>query len=113
MALAAAQNVTIAGLTPAYAAPGALENIIPDDGLVLHVKNTNAALTLVGIVDPTLSAAGSAATAPSISVPATTGDKFIPLSRKFFNPATGFIVVSFSNVAAGVVAALLKFPLPT
>jgi len=28
--------------------------------------------------------------------------------RKFMNPTTGFIVVSFSNIAAGVVAALLR-----
>lgn len=111
MALAAAQNMVQAGLTPAYAAPGALENVVADDGLFLHVKNTNGALTLVGIVDPGLTPAGSAALNPSISVPATTGDKMIPLTRRFMN-SSGFIVVSFSNVGAGVTAAVLKLPLP-
>jgi hypothetical protein len=111
MALAAAQNLAITGLTPVYAAPLVLENIVADDGLFLHVKNTNAALTLVGVVDPGTTPAGSAALNPSVSVPATTGDKMIPLTRRFMQ-GNGFIVVSFSNVAAGVTAAVLKLPLP-
>jgi hypothetical protein len=111
MALAVAQNLTIAGTTPAYAAPLASENVVADDGLFLHVKNTNAALTLVGITDPGLTPAGSAALNPSISVPATTGDKMIPLTRRFMN-GTGNIVVTFSNIGAGVTAAVLKLPLP-
>lgn len=112
MALGVAQNVTIAGLTPVYAAPAAVENVVPDDGLYLHVKNTNGSATVVGVVDPGLTPAGSAAMNPAITVPATTGDKMIPLSRKFYNPAGGFIVVSFSNIGAGVVAGLFKLPVP-
>jgi hypothetical protein len=110
MALAVAQPIVQAGVTPAYAAPLSVENIAPDDGLFLHVKNTNASLTLVGIIDPGTTPAGSVATNPSISVPATTGDKMIPLNRRFTNPTTGLITISFSNIAAGVTAALLKLP---
>jgi hypothetical protein len=110
MALAAAQTLSIAGTTPAYAAPLAMEVIQPDDGLFLHVKNTNGSSTVVGVVDTGVTPAGSAAVQPTVTVPATTGDRMIPLNRRFTNPATGTIVVSFSNVGAGVTAALFRLP---
>lgn len=110
MALAAVQPLVQAGTTPAYAAPAAFENISPAPRLFLHVKNTNASPTTVTIADPTLTPAGSAATNPTSVVPATTGDKMIPLSDQFTSPVGNFIVVQFSNVAAGVVAALLQLP---
>lgn len=110
MALAAVQSVVIAGLTPVYAAPAAFENVAPAPRQFLHVKNTNASPTTVTITDPTLTVAGSVATNPAIVVAALTGDKLIPLSESFTSPIGNFIVVAFSNVAAGVTAALLKLP---
>lgn len=110
MAIGTVQSVVIGGLTPVYSAPASIENITPAPRQFLHVKNTNASPTTVTITDPTITPAGSVATNPAIVVPATTGDKMIPLSELFTSPIGNFIVVSFSNVASGVVAALLKLP---
>ena len=110
MALAAAQSLVIAGLTPAYAVPLASEAIVAAPNQFLHVKNTNAALTLVTIDDKGITPSGSAATDPSVSVPATTGDRMIPLAPTFSDPLTGLITVTFSNIAAGVTAAVIRFP---
>jgi hypothetical protein len=107
MALGAIQPLVLAGITPSYATPAASENITPGgaEALFLHVKNGNASPCVVTLVDPGLTAAGSVAVSPTVSVPATTGDKMIPLDLDFYNPATGFITVTFSiqtTVTAGV-----------
>src|SRR5919106_2382601 len=107
MALAALQPLVKAGTTPAYATPLSSENIVPQDGLFLHVKNANASPCVVTMTDPGLTPAGSVATNPSVSVPATTGDKMIPLDTNLTNTSSGFIVVGFS-VTASVTAALLR-----
>jgi len=107
MAIGVAQKLVTAGLTPSYNAPLASENIIPDKGLFLHVKNANASPCVVTIDDPGFTPAGSAAVDPPVSVPATTGDKMIPVPPTYANPATGFIAVTFS-IQASVTAALLQ-----
>lgn len=106
MALGAVQQIAAAGTTPSYAAPSASENIQPDSGLVLHVKNGNASPCVVTFTDPGRTPAGSAATNPTVSVPATTGDKFIPVSLALTN-SSGVIAVAFS-VQTSVNAALLR-----
>jgi hypothetical protein len=109
MALAVAQLMTN-NLTPVYAAPSASEQIAPAPRQFLHVKNTNASLTNVTIDDKGTSPAGSAVTDPVIVVPATTGDKMIYLDERYTDPVTGNILVAFSNVAAGVVGAVVRLP---
>ncbi len=104
MALGAIQPLVVAGITPSYATPNSSENIVGGPELFLHVKNGNASPCVVTLTDPGLTPAGSAATNPSVSVPATTGDKLIPLSAALVNSA-GNIVVGFSvtaTVTAGV-----------
>lgn len=96
MALGAVQQIVMAGLAPSYATPSATENIIPNTNLFLHVKNANASPCVVTFTDPGRTAAGSAATNPSVSVPATTGDRMIALPSSLTNTATGFITVAFS-----------------
>lgn len=109
MPLAAAQLMN-ANLTPVYAAPAASEAIAPAARQFLHVKNTNAALTNVTIDDKGTSPAGSPVTDPITIVPATTGDKMIYLDERYTDPVTGNILVTFSNVAAGVVGAVVRLP---
>lgn len=107
MALAAVQPIVKAGTTPAYAAPLASENIIPAKGLFLHVKNANGSPCVVTPDDPGRTPAGSAAVDPGVTVPATTGERLIPLPLELVNPATGFITVTFS-VQASVTVALFQ-----
>ncbi len=106
MALGAVQQIVSAGLTPVYAAPSASENIQPDTGLFLHVKNGNASPCVVTFTDPGRTPAGSAATNPTVSVPATTGDKMIPVPIALAG-SNGLIAVAFS-VQTSVSAALLR-----
>jgi len=107
MALAAAQKIVQAGLAPAYAQPLASENITPAPGLFLHVKNGNASPCVVTVDDVGVTPAGSQPVDPAVSVPATTGDRMIPLSMAFRNESTGFIAVTFS-IQTTVTAALLQ-----
>jgi hypothetical protein len=109
MALGAIQPLVLAGITPSYATPAASENVTPGGSqtLFLHVKNANASACVVTLVDPGLTPAGSVATNPTVSVPGTTGDKMIPLDLDFFNPATGFINITFS-VQTSVTAGLFR-----
>lgn len=104
-----AQVVPVTSLTAVYAAPASVsETISPDSGLVLHVKNTNGATRDVTIVVPGTTLGQNN---PDIAktVPATTGDVFIPIPNdsRLIDPATGLITVTFS-ATAGVTVALLK-----
>lgn len=109
MALAAVQPIVKAGTTPGFAQPLASENIAPAPGLYLHVKNANGSPCVVTPDDPGRTPAGSAATDPAVSVPASTGEKLIPLPLELVNPATGFITVTFS-VQTSVTAGLFQYP---
>lgn len=107
MALLTAQAIVAPSLTPTYSAVNASDTITPDTGLFLHVKNANASPTVVTITDSGTTPGGSPATNPTVSVPASTGDRMIPISPSYVNPATGLITVSYS-VTASVTAALVK-----
>lgn len=107
MALLSPQAIVAPSLTPAYTAVNASDTITPDTGLFLHVKNANAAACTVTITDSGTTPGGSAATNPTVSVPATTGDRMIPIQPSYVNPATGVITVTYS-VTASVTAALVK-----
>lgn len=109
MALIAPQPVVITGLTAVYTAPSAADTIAPDTGLVLHVKNTNAATRDITLVVP---GARFGQNNPDVvkTIPATTGDVFIPIpsSPDLIDPATGTIGITCTPATAGVTAALLK-----
>jgi hypothetical protein len=107
MALGAVQQITAAGVAQTYATPNASENILPNSALFLHVKNANAAPCVITFTDVGRTPAGSAATNPTVSVPATTGDKMIAVPAQLVNTATGFIVAGFS-VQSSVSVALLR-----
>lgn len=107
MALGAVQQITVLGLTTAYATPLASESIVPSDDIFLHVKNANAAACVVTLTDPGTTPSGSAATNPTVTVPATTGDRMIYLPPSLANPTTGLITVAFS-VQTSVSVALFR-----
>jgi hypothetical protein len=107
MALGAMQTIVIGGLAPSYATPGSSENITPTDNLFLHVKNGSGSSITVTLTDAGTTPSGSAATNPTVTVPATTGDRMIYLPRTLASPTTGYIVVGFSATTS-VTAALLR-----
>lgn len=107
MALLTTQTVGATGTGPTYTAVNASDTITADAGskMFLHVKNANASACTVTITDASVTAAGSAAQNPTVTVPASTGDRMIALSALMAAPATGLITVSYSptaSVTAGV-----------
>lgn len=106
MPIGAMQSVSATGLNPTYAAPNATEQIVPNDRMFLHVKNTSGASITVTLVDPGLTPSGSAATNPTISVPAA-GERMIFINPSLMSPVSGTIQVNFSATAS-VTAALIR-----
>lgn len=112
MALLSPQTVTKAGTTITYSTPASSDTIASASGVVqfLHVKNASGAPITVTLVDAGLTPAGSAATNPTVSVPATTGDKMIgPLPNSLASSSTGLITVTYSATTS-VTAALISVP---
>lgn len=108
MALLTAQQIPITGLTPVYSAVSASDTIAPDgnDNLFLHVKNANAGADTVTVVVPG-TYLGVALADLTVSVPATTGDRMIPIPAAAMDPATGLVTVTHS-VTASVTQGLFR-----
>jgi hypothetical protein len=82
--------------TPTYAAVASSDTVAADPaGLILHVKNTGGSSDTVTLTDPGLTPSGSAATNPTFSVPATTGDRMYRLSPSLAN-SSGIITIAHS-----------------
>jgi hypothetical protein len=96
MALLTVQTITKAGTTPAPVAVSASDTITADSGLVLQVINAGGSPDTVTIADAGSTPGGSAATNPTVSVPATTGNKFIYIPASFASTSTGLVTVTHS-----------------
>lgn len=99
MAALTSTSITIAGALAAPAAVAATDTIADaqfgSSGVVLRVINGGASPDTVTITDPTLTALGSAATNPTVTVTnATTKSIFIP--RSAIAPGTGVATVAHS-----------------
>jgi len=82
--------------TPTYTAVAASDTIAADPaGLILHVKNAGGSVDTVTLTDPGTTPSGSAATNPTFTVPATTGDRMYRLSSSLAN-SSGIITVAHS-----------------
>jgi hypothetical protein len=82
--------------TPTYTAVAASDTIAADPaGLILHVKNAGGSIDTVTLTDPGLTPSGSAATNPTFTVPATTGDRMYRLSPTLAN-SSGIITIGHS-----------------
>jgi hypothetical protein len=92
--------------TPTYAAVSASDTVQADPaGLILHVKGGSGSDT-VTLTDPGLTSAGSAATNPTFTVPATTGDRMYKLTQAFAN---GSNVITIAHSApTGVTCAVFR-----
>jgi hypothetical protein len=108
LALLSTQQVTRQGLAPAYTAVAASDTFTPGPNTFLHVKNVGGSPDTVTLVTP-----GSVITDvpigdPTVSVPATTGDRMIgPIPGGIFaDPTTGLVTVSHSFTTSVTVAVL-------
>jgi len=108
MALLTPQAIVRAGLAPVLSAVNATDTITADGStFVLHVKNANAGACTVTLTDAGSTPGGSSASNPTVTVPATTGERFIYIPNSLVNPATGLITVGYSPTAS-VTAALYR-----
>jgi len=108
MALLTVQEPTLAGITPTYAAADVAGDTFAYSGgnVVIHIKNTNAAQRVATILTPG-TVEGVAIADPTVTIPATTGDKMIKLNApgNLFVAATGLISITYdavTNVTIGV-----------
>lgn len=107
MALLSIQQVAITGTTPTYSAVSASDTVVPDERCFLIVKNGNAAADTATVVVPG-TIYGQARPDVAVSVPATTGERWIgPLAGDLADPATGLITITHS-VTATVTCALVR-----
>ena len=90
-----------------YSAVSASDTVNPSTGLFLHVKNAGGSADTVTIGDSGVTPGGSAATSPTVTVPATTGDRMIYIPPAFVNPSTGLITITHSFTTS-VTCALLR-----
>lgn len=106
MALLTPQQISIAGLTPTFAAAaGGGDTVSPDDRTFLHVKTVGTGTTVTVVTPGTVS--GLAIT-DATKVISTNSEAMIgPLSAALFaDPTTGLVNVSYSATTAVTVAAI-------
>mgnify|MGYP005823896815 CR=1 FL=1 len=101
------QQITRAGLAPAFSAAVADGHSVANDGHVfIEVKNASGSAVTVTVQTPGM-VDGLAIAELQVSVPATNGDKMIgPFPPGIYNQADGTIYVDFSAVTSVTVAAL-------
>ena len=102
MATLTTQSITRAGVTPTYAScAGGGDACEVGDDIFLHLKNTNASVRVVTLAIPAGAStyANVTYTNPTVTVPATTGDKLIgPISALFKDPTTGLCTITYDAV---------------
>lgn len=107
MALLSTQQVLLTGTTPSYVAVAASDTVVPDNGSFLIVKNGNASPDTCTVVTPG-STFGQANPDVAVSVPATTGERWIgPMVPELADPTTGLITITHS-VTATVTCAYVR-----
>jgi hypothetical protein len=100
MAVLTVQDISLAGVTPSYAAAAAAGDTFANDGkTLLHVKNTGTQKT-VTVAIPVACSQGQTHTT-AVIVPATTGDKMIgPFPPERYNNASGLVSMTYSSETA-------------
>lgn len=109
MALIATQTLSVAGTAPTFAAAAGGDTCRVGAHLTLIVKNTSGSPVTVTLTPPVTLPTGSAWPAKVYTVPATTGEQWIPLQDIFADPTTLQATVVYSattNVTRAVVASV-------
>lgn len=105
----AVQEVTRAGLAPAYTAANLEGHSINNTGrMFLHVKNTSgSSITVTALFGKTIDGQDTA-TGRVVTVPATTGERMIgPFPTDDYNQPSGTVHVNFSAVTTVTCAAIV------
>jgi hypothetical protein len=108
VALLTTQSPTIAGTAPTYGAVSASDTIANvDDRMFLIVKNASGTVDTVTLAIPGSDQFGSPVPDPTITVPITTGERWILLTPQMADPATGLVTVTHSQTTS-VTCALVR-----
>jgi hypothetical protein len=111
MAALTVQQIVKAGLAPAYVTPTVTvgDTIAgADDRTFVHVKNASGSPITVTVSDVGLTASGNPAAIATVSVPATTGDRMIPVPASAVDPASGLATVICSAVTSVTIGAFRR-----
>lgn len=107
------QDIVIAGLAPSYSTgdqPNG-HDFTNDGRILLHVKNSGGSPCVVTALTPR-KVSGVDISDPTVSIPATTGDRMIgPFDPATFNQADGRVYIDLST-DTGVTLAAIKLPNP-
>lgn len=103
------QNVKIDGTAPTFAAAAAgdLAECATGDALKLIVRNAAGSSMTVTIAVPGVQAGGAANDAVVYTVPATTGEKWIPLYRYYADSTDTLAHITYSSTTS-VTRAVVK-----
>lgn len=107
MATLASQQIVLTGLAPTFAAAaGGGDKVPPGDHSFLAVRNASGSPITVTVDSVAPSNYGDDANLV-VSIPATTGEKWIgPLTAQRFAGADGLVAVTYSGVTTLTVAAV-------
>lgn len=100
MALIATQSVVVAGTAPTFAAAAAGDTARTGAHLTLIVKNASGSSITVTLTPPGTLPTGAAYPAKVYTVPATTGEQWIPLLDLYADPTTRVATVAYSATAS-------------
>lgn len=107
MALLNSQMVVITGLAASYGAVAASDTVTPGPHKVAHYKNASGSPVTVTVITPGTTW-GQANPDVAVSVPATTGERFIgPLVAALADTTTGLITIT-TSAQTSVTAAILE-----
>jgi hypothetical protein len=106
MALLTVQEPTLAGITPTYAAADVAGDTFAIGGgtYLIHIKNSGtqkvATFTTPGTIE------GVAISDPTVTIPATTGDKLIKLTapQSLFANSSGLGAIAYDGVTGATIA---------
>lgn len=104
MATRLPEEVSIAGLAATYHAAAAGDKVPP--GCLLVVKNTNGATRDLTLATPG-TAHGLAIADATITIPATTGERYVPVPHTGFTGADGLVPLTWS-ATTGVTFAVIR-----
>lgn len=109
MAALTVQTLSDAGTTVTHALPGASDtaNIGSGHNTFLVYKNTSATVLTVTVAVPGNTFFGVAEQDNVVTVPITTGEKWIPL-RKEYDDGTGNATITTSAQVAGMTVAVVR-----